>query len=119
MLKCLMRGLRLRFERSSSTPLFRRRVSVEEQRAQKQNRFLRGRQIAYMIFDHYQANGAHEAVQGLSDLFNIFLQNDDVQEFDKRWDQILIGTSALPHENVLEGFNKMKLQGSNTRQRPP
>ena len=31
---------------------FSRRVSVEEQRAQKQNRLLRGRQIAYMIYDH-------------------------------------------------------------------
>ena len=28
---------------------FRKRVSVEDQRAQKYNRFLRGRQIAYMI----------------------------------------------------------------------
>ena len=37
---------------------FRRRVSVEEQRAQKYDRFLRGRQIAYMIY----ATGAYEVV---------------------------------------------------------
>ena len=30
---------------------FRREVSVEEQRAQKDDRFLRGRQIAYMIYE--------------------------------------------------------------------
>ena len=42
--------------------------------------------------------------QGLSDLFNISLQNDDVEDFDTRWDQILSGTSELPHENVLEGL---------------
>ena len=40
---------------------FRTRVSVEDQRAQKDDRFLRGRQTAYMI----------EAVQGLSDPFNM------------------------------------------------
>ena len=28
---------------------FRRRISVEEQKAQKKDRFLRGRQIAYLI----------------------------------------------------------------------
>ena len=64
---------------------FRRRVSVEEQRAQKYDRFLRGRQIAYMICEHCRATGACEAVQGVSDLFTINLQNDDVQDFDVRW----------------------------------
>ena len=63
---------------------FRKRVSVEDQRAQKYNRFLRGRQIAYMIPEHFRATGAYEAVQGHSDLFSIRLQNDDVQDFDVR-----------------------------------
>ena len=44
---------------------FRKRVSVEEQRAQNFDRFLRGRQIAYMIYEHFRATGAYEAVQGL------------------------------------------------------
>ena len=52
---------------------FRKRVSVEEQRAQKHDRFLRGRQIAYMIYDYVLATGAFEAVQGLSDLFALSL----------------------------------------------
>ena len=42
-----------------------RRVSVEEQRGHKHDRFLRGRQIAYMIHDHFQATGACNAAQGL------------------------------------------------------
>ena len=46
---------------------FRKRVSVEEQRAQKYDRFLRGRQTAYMIYEHFPATGAYEAVQGLPD----------------------------------------------------
>ena len=91
---------------------FKRRVSAEEQRAQTQNRFLRGRQIAYMIHDHCQASGAYDAARGLADLFIFCLQNDDVQDSDTRWDQILFGTSELPHENVLEGLYKMRLQGS-------
>ena len=61
---------------------FQRRVSLEEQRAQKYYRFLRGRQIAYMIYDYFRATGAYEAVQGLSDLFNVRLHDDDVQDFD-------------------------------------
>ena len=46
---------------------FKRKVSVEEQRAQKHNRFLRGREIAYMIYDHFQATGAYDAAQGPTD----------------------------------------------------
>ena len=57
---------------------FRNRVSVEEQRAQNYDRFLRGKQIAYMIHEHFRATRACEAVQGLSDLFDMRLRNDDV-----------------------------------------
>ena len=41
---------------------FRKRVSVEEQRAQQYDRVLRGRQIAYMIYWLFRATGADEAV---------------------------------------------------------
>ena len=41
---------------------FRRRVSVEEQRAQKYDRLLRGRQIGYVIYEHVRATGAYDAV---------------------------------------------------------
>ena len=85
---------------------FRKRVSVEEQRAQKYDRFLRGRQIAYMIYEHFRATGACEAVQGLSDSFSTRLQNDDVQDFDVRWDQALVSASDMPSGVILEGLCK-------------
>ena len=75
---------------------FRRKVSVEEQGAQKYDRFLRGRQIAYMIYEHFRATGAYEAVQGPSDLFTIRLQDDDVQDVDTRWDHSLLTASEIP-----------------------
>ena len=90
----------------------RKRESVEEQRAQQYHRFLRERQIAYMIYEHFRATGASEAVQGLSDLFNIRFQNDDVQDFDVRCDQALLSASEIPTEMILEGLCKSKLQDS-------
>ena len=95
-----------------SNASFIRRVSVEEQRAQTYDRFLRGTQMAFLIYVHFQSTGASDAAQGLSDLFNICLQNDDVQDFDTRWDQTFLGTSEMPPENVLEGLYKNKLQDS-------
>ena len=64
---------------------FRKKVSVADQRAQNFDRFLRGRQIAYMIYEYFSATGAFlKTVHGLADLVSMTLQNDDVQDFDVR-----------------------------------
>ena len=71
------------------------------------------KQIAYMIHELFRATRAHEAEQGLSDLFSIIrLQNDDVQDFDVRWDQALSSASDMPSDVILEGLYNSKLQNS-------
>ena len=96
-----------------SNPHFRRRVSVEEQRAEKHDRFLRGRQIACMIYDHFRVTGACDAAQDLSDLFNVYSRGDHIQvSFDTRWDQALLTASEIPTENVLEGLYKLQIRDS-------
>ena len=37
---------------------FKKKVSLEEQKAQKQDRFLRGRQTAYLIYEYFRVTGA-------------------------------------------------------------
>ena len=63
---------------------FKRRISLEEQKAQKQDRFLRGRPIAYLIYEYFRVIGAHDSVENYADLFTIVLRNDDIQEFDSK-----------------------------------
>ena len=67
---------------------FKRRISLEEQEAQKQDRFLRCRQIAYLIYEYFRVTGANDSVENFADLFTISLRNDDIQEFDSKWDGI-------------------------------
>ena len=69
---------------------FKRKVSLEEQKAQKDDRFLRGRQIAYLIYEYFRVIGANDSVENYADLFTIVHRNDDVQEFDSKWDGILL-----------------------------
>ena len=45
--------------------------------------------IAYMIYNYIPVTGAHDTVLDYADLFTITLRNDDVQEFDTRWVEIL------------------------------
>ena len=63
---------------------FKRRVSLEEQKAQKEDRFLRGRQIAYLIYEYFGVIGANESVEIYADLLTVVLRNDDIQEFDSK-----------------------------------
>ena len=63
---------------------FRRRISLEEQKAQKQDRFLRGRQIAYLIYDYFRVTGTHDSVENYADLCTIALRYDDFQEFESK-----------------------------------
>ena len=58
-------------------------VSLEEQKAATQDRFLRG-QIACMIYEHFRVAGAHEAALDLTDLFSVSLQGDDIQDLSPK-----------------------------------
>ena len=60
---------------------FKRRTSLEEQKAQKQDRFLRGRQIAYLIYDYFRVTGSHDSVENYADLFTLSLRNDEGRKF--------------------------------------
>ena len=75
---------------------FKKKVSLKEQKAQKEDRFLRGRQIAYLIYEHFRVIGANDSVEHCADLFTIALRNDDIQEFDSKWDGILLSMTKNP-----------------------
>ena len=76
-------------------------VSLEEQKAQKEGRFQRGRQIAFMIYDYFRVTGAHDAVLDFADLLSVVLQDENVQEFDTRWDEV-------PSDDVLESLYQLR-----------
>ena len=63
---------------------FKRKVSLEEQKAHKEGRFFRGRQIAYLIYEYFWVTGANDSVENYADLCTIVLRNDDIQEFDSK-----------------------------------
>ena len=84
----------------------KRRISLEEQKAQKQDRFLRGRQIAYLIYEYFRVTGANDSVDNCADLFTVGLRNDDIQEFDSKWDGISLSMKKFPSDDILEGLYK-------------
>ena len=91
---------------------FKRKVSLEEQQAQKEDRFLRGRQIAHLIYEYFRVTGANDSVEIYADLFTIVLRNDDIQEFESKWDGILLSMTRIPSDDILEGLYKLRIRES-------
>ena len=81
---------------------FKKRVSLEDQKAQrKEDRFLRGRQTAFMTYDNFRVTGAHDTELGYADLFSVTLHDDDFQEFDTRWGEVLLFMLKIPSDDML------------------
>ena len=90
----------------------KKKVRLEEQKAQKEDRFLRRRQIAFMICDNFRVTGAHDTVLDYADLFSVTLRDDNIQEFDTRWDEVLLSMSKIPSDDILEGLYKLRIRES-------
>ena len=63
---------------------FKRKVSLEEMKAHKEDRFLRGKQITYLIYEYFQITGANDSAENYADLFTVALRNYSTQEFDSK-----------------------------------
>ena len=65
-----------------------------------------------MICDYFRVTGSHDYVENYADLFTISLRNDDIQEFDSKWDGILLSMTKIPHDDILEGLYKLRIRES-------
>ena len=84
-LKYLMRGLLQHWTKSYIIPISKEESVWRNKKPKKEDRFLRGRQIAYLIYEQFGVTGANDSVENYTDLFTIVLRNDDIQEFDSKW----------------------------------
>ena len=44
----------------------------------------------------------------MPNLFTIVLRNDDIQEIDSKWDEILLSMTHIPSDDILGGLYKIK-----------
>ena len=65
-----------------------------------------------MICEYFRVTGAHDSVENYADLFTFGLRNDDIQEFDSKWDGILLSVTKIPPDDILEGLFKLRVRES-------
>ena len=49
-----------------------------------------------MIYDHLRVTGAHDTVLNYADLYSVTFHEDNIQEFDTKWDEVLFSMSNFP-----------------------
>ena len=65
-----------------------------------------------MIYDYFRVTGAHDTVLDYADLFSVTLHDDNIREFDSRWDEVLPSMSKIPSDDVLESLHKLRIRES-------
>ena len=55
---------------------------------------------------------AHDTALDYADFFSVTLHDNNVQEFDTRWDDVLLSTSKIPSDDVLESLYKLRKRES-------
>ena len=65
-----------------------------------------------LIYDYFRVIGSHDSVENYTDLFTISLRNDDIQELDSKWDEILLSMTKIPPDDILEGLYKLRIRKS-------
>ena len=65
-----------------------------------------------MIYEYFRVTGANDSVENDADLFTIALRNDDLQEFDSKWDGNLLSMTQSSSDDILEGLYKLRIRES-------
>ena len=81
---------------------FARKVDTFKETEATAGRIVRGRQVLFMLHDHFSTNIKHGATYALQDLFSVQLRGENLKSFISNWDQVLAGIVQTPDVSVLE-----------------
>ena len=84
---------------------FKRRSVSRSRKPKKRAGFREGDQLLSW-------SGAHDAVLDYAEFFSVTIQDHNVQEFDSRWDEVLLSMSKIPSDEILEGWYKLRIRES-------
>eukprot|EP00435_Cladocopium_sp_Y103_P069313 s659_g33.t1 len=81
---------------------FARKVDTYKEVQASNKKYVRGRQVLFMMHDHFSTNIKHGATYALQDLFSVKLKGDSLRGFISSWDQVIAGIPKIPDISVLE-----------------
>ena len=71
-----------------------------------------GRQMLFVIMQHYRMTEAGGAIFEMGDLLTVRLHNDNIRSFVHDWERVITCMKVEPEEYVLEGLLLRQLRNS-------
>ena len=65
-----------------------------------------------MIYDYFPVTGGHDTALDYADLFSVTLHDDNIQDFDTRWDEVLLSMSKIPSDYILASLHRLRIRES-------
>ena len=92
---------------------FKKRVTMRDEQYQVVHKqMLAGRQIAFLMFQHFQINDMEHSMLEFTDLLALELKGDNLRAFDTEWDNTLLGMKEVPDEKYLENLYRKQVKKS-------
>ena len=89
-----------------------KQVAAAAGKAQSEKRTVSGREIASMIHVFFRRSGGNEAISDLKHLPKVKLENDHVQDFDTKWDEVWSAVTDRPTDSILESRYQIRVDES-------
>ena len=83
---------------------FKKKVSVKEMKSSQRRPFPSRKTDRLLDLRVFPVTGANGSVENCADLFSVVLRNDDIREFDSKWDEISLSMTQIPSDGILESF---------------
>ena len=108
-LSYLTRGLHQHWTRSSKIPTSRRRWVWRNRRVRMQtDSFAEDRSDGLLDLRLTLGHWRQRFCTWYADLSSVVLRNDNIQEFDTRWDEMLRSMQQFPPDDILESLYKLR-----------
>ena len=78
-------------------------INIATEKEAKENRLIKGRQILFIVHQHFKINEEVGQVYDISNLMSVkFAGNGKLESFLNSWDMVLAGMKDEPPEKTLE-----------------
>ena len=88
---------------------FKRQVATKEEELSKKHKMLNGRQLYYMILKDLERPTTEMELQTWEDLLTAELLNDNLRDFQTRWDRALMRVPEKPTDSFLENLYRRQV----------
>ena len=102
------RRLNMLWTRSSRIRNSRRGTVSRNRKPKKRSGFCEEDRSLTWSTPTFRVTGAHDTVLDYAGLFSVSLHGEYIQEFDTRWDEVLLSMSKIPSDDILESLYQLR-----------